>query len=659
MASCIRIVYIFSGQEVSGSNHIEGFLLLARWKKLNYIFSALQESGGGVEVGLSFLFGGKFRLIALTVFTVVKLSMAAVRLPPTGTPSVSNPRCVEMGIGPNHCEATPHKSSLNIKEREEDNISGHDFHNAVPKLGIFGSRRRHPFEEHPGNVHNRSAMCEGFSIREYVAEVRSVDIRKCWPLSESLLEESLREGRNPQLPPLVRPNYRWWSCHRCLQTGNGFGGEHKHFGASFEMHNSLHSEAENSSGIIEQELTVSLDTFPDVAQGISEDIDERAGEVVTVQLSEQKSQKPENDSIQLGRCEDDCKNEGKRMDDPLAEENGICNAPSHCQQRHLKTEAPKCTSMSDEDYQIQESSAKNGKADVIDDPNVHKHEIVHTQSGNQIQVTFGSKPMEGNLSTAEDSCQGKGTGTILPDDVADRERTRSISLETERSKFDQLNLETNKFEQFRHNSDISNSEASVVKICPVCRTFTSATITAVNAHMDNCLAQVSKGEKKQVKMHRQKARTQKKRSIVDICAAAPPIQTMEYLDMAAQIYDDTHESADSHVMDMDTSEVPPDRADTGTANLQPTTSIQAHSETGISNSSALNCKLTRTSEAHSQLASGKVVNGEGQAESLEMKRKRQRLGITPPISGSRGVKVCFFRYVSILLFRPLGASLQQ
>lgn len=314
------------------------------------------------------------------------------------------------------------------------------------------------FQELPRKINGRSVLCEGFSIREYVAKVRSVDIRKCWPLSESLLEHSLREGKKPPLPPLVRPNYRWWSCHLCLEMF----GEHKHFGASFDRFNSLVSikrpenNSKNFDHIKEQQLTVSFDThIPETGPGFPQDLDKQIRKLRTVKLS--------------GR-----------------------------------------------DFNV---SIKN------------------VESENQSQAK-------------------------------------------------------------KFTFDLIGREGSGVKICPVCTTFTSATITAVNAHIDNCLAQVSMREKRQHRMQKQKSKTRiKKRSIVDICAASPPIQmkNLEHL---------------NNLHDMN-------------ANSKPAIKITANGS---------------LREDRNSVESGESTNGDRQRESLETKRRRQRLGTTTCVLGSKDLK---------------------
>lgn len=65
-------------------------------------------------------------------------------------------------------------------------------------------------------------------------------------------------------------------------------------------------------------------------------------------------------------------------------------------------------------------------------------------------------------------------------------------------------------------------------VCPVCRVFVAATVNAVNAHIDDCLAQASKEERRQMrKSMKAKSKAPKKRSITEIFAVAPQIDTIE------------------------------------------------------------------------------------------------------------------------------------
>jgi len=551
---------------------------------------------------------------------ILEPSMAADKIPPNGTPPAS------LDTESNRPAVAVENAFSEIQVSREVRIPLQNHDKAEQCLATF----RNPgsfFEGRPGKIDGRSVLCEGFSIREYVAKVRSVDIRKCWPLSESLLDDSLREGRNPPLPPLVRPNYRWWSCHE-------MGGKHTHFGASFDRRNSLGIEPENCSQnvshIVEQQLMVSLETDPEVGPWISQD--EQPRKLRTAQISAQE------DLLHIARSEDAIKNiehKSKRVDNCLAEEHGR----NTIKDSHSKIEAPKRTSTSDVNADQLKRIHKRVKADLSDGNHAHEKHTVIRDFDNHTQVknsTLDLMEKEGDLVNDVGNCKKKAKAMRAPDEPVDQAQEQSVSLECEKSKIDNRNFETAKIESLRQqNLDIGTTEGSGVKICPVCKTFTSATITAVNAHMDNCLAQVSKTERG--RLQKQKSRTRKKRSIIDICAAAPPVQiSLEYLDNY-QMDGNMIESECSDGMDV-SSDLAIEATDNGMLK-EVMNSIQTGSETATrDNSTTLKCKRKQQAGAHYLIEPRKATNGDGQAESLEMKRRRQRLGIITCSSGSKDLK---------------------
>ncbi|XP_027329833.1 uncharacterized protein LOC113846112 isoform X2 [Abrus precatorius] len=70
-------------------------------------------------------------------------------------------------------------------------------------------------------------------------------------------------------------------------------------------------------------------------------------------------------------------------------------------------------------------------------------------------------------------------------------------------------------------------EEKLEMVCPVCRDFNAATVTAVNAHIDGCLAQAVREERRQMRRttgFKHKPKAPKKRSIAEILTVAPPIE---------------------------------------------------------------------------------------------------------------------------------------
>ncbi|XP_030481923.2 uncharacterized protein LOC115698858 isoform X1 [Cannabis sativa] len=52
---------------------------------------------------------------------------------------------------------------------------------------------------------------DGFSIREYTAKMRSVDVAKCWPFSEKAVATKTSEQVEALLPPITVAKFKWWS----------------------------------------------------------------------------------------------------------------------------------------------------------------------------------------------------------------------------------------------------------------------------------------------------------------------------------------------------------------------------------------------------------------------------------------------------------------
>lgn len=69
-------------------------------------------------------------------------------------------------------------------------------------------------------------------------------------------------------------------------------------------------------------------------------------------------------------------------------------------------------------------------------------------------------------------------------------------------------------------------EDKLEMVCPICRDFIAATVTAVNAHIDGCLAQAMGEERRHMRMNlRAKPKAPKKRSIAEILTVAPQIES--------------------------------------------------------------------------------------------------------------------------------------
>ncbi|KAK8586768.1 hypothetical protein V6N12_021294 [Hibiscus sabdariffa] len=135
-------------------------------------------------------------------------------------------------------------------------------------------------------------------------------------------------------------------------------------------------------------------------------------------------------------------------------------------------------------------------------------------------------------------------GSILPPITVTKFRWWSDELDllksTELQSSSGGGMEKNKLEekQPRKQSDSlqvylhvgeKSDERSDMLECPVCGAFAASTVNALNAHVDSCLAQASRQERRQMRMPIKptKSRTPKKRSITEIFAAAPQIHKVD------------------------------------------------------------------------------------------------------------------------------------
>ncbi|XP_061374290.1 uncharacterized protein LOC133316548 [Gastrolobium bilobum] len=89
------------------------------------------------------------------------------------------------------------------------------------------------------------------------------------------------------------------------------------------------------------------------------------------------------------------------------------------------------------------------------------------------------------------------------------------------------------------NSNSAEEEEKLEMVCPVCRVFNAETVTAVNAHIDGCLAQAMRAERWQMKRlsSNPKPKAPKKRSIEEILTVAPQIDSAGGGHLAVEVED--------------------------------------------------------------------------------------------------------------------------
>ncbi|KAL5716544.1 hypothetical protein ACHQM5_018217 [Ranunculus cassubicifolius] len=99
------------------------------------------------------------------------------------------------------------------------------------------------------------------------------------------------------------------------------------------------------------------------------------------------------------------------------------------------------------------------------------------------------------------------------------------------------------------NEEEEEKETRNMMNCPVCLSFKASTLNAISAHVDSCLSQASKKERKKMRMVEgemaakgTKAKQPKKRSITEIFAVAPQVEDMEFDDYDSEDDDKSEEN---------------------------------------------------------------------------------------------------------------------
>ncbi|KAF2302190.1 hypothetical protein GH714_033691 [Hevea brasiliensis] len=101
------------------------------------------------------------------------------------------------------------------------------------------------------------------------------------------------------------------------------------------------------------------------------------------------------------------------------------------------------------------------------------------------------------------------------------------------------------------NEAKEEDEEKLEIVCPVCGNFAAATLKAVNAHVDSCLAHAQREDRRNMRMSlKAKSKSPKKRSIIEIFAVSPQIERV--VDDDAIAHDDdfphAHDDGDLDVL---------------------------------------------------------------------------------------------------------------
>ncbi|KAJ4980792.1 hypothetical protein NE237_031629 [Protea cynaroides] len=150
----------------------------------------------------------------------------------------------------------------------------------------------------------------------------------------------------------------------------------------------------------------------------------------------------------------------------------------------------------------------------------------HAQCGSESSPTSTTRlPLSASV-----EFEVAGTPCTIPKPgIATESKGKKCRLIVKLGSFSSLS-NTDYYDGHTLNTDTTISDSMASKLCPVCKIFSSTSNTALNAHIDQCLAVESSSKlTRNSKLTKHGVKPRKKRSMVDICASAPRC-TLEELD---------------------------------------------------------------------------------------------------------------------------------
>ncbi|GLJ08441.1 hypothetical protein SUGI_0088800 [Cryptomeria japonica] len=385
--------------------------------------------------------------------------------------------------------------------------------NATPSLKVLTSQHqidhmvKNSNQENLGGddtVSNNSLdRFEKFSIRKYVFSVRAKDIKNNWPFSQKYVQTCLENGRRPLLPPFESRNdilQEKFKSKEHLVAGNDI--KKSNMISDCSNKEKIEDSRDYENGMYREGWLKKQKNHPRKKKMVPRKA--RNGQTLRRNTKE---------SIVEGLVNVDEVQEAKG--DTIEEKTIPREYNDKCQETEKNLMV------------LPESDAM---ACVADTDLARSLELAIGEHGTR-KITCESiyKQQKNEFESSDKHLNAKGRT-----EVRKKKRKKMVASELktlEDSKKEQA-PEKNKDGGEKNDvfgNSISLPDALVPKVCPVCRTFSSTSNTALNAHIDRCLYVEANARKAGTKSAKPKVRTIKKRSLADICAVAP-VCTLEDLE---------------------------------------------------------------------------------------------------------------------------------
>jgi len=195
-------------------------------------------------------------------------------------------------------------------------------------------------------------------------------------------------------------------------------------------------------------------------------------------------------------------------------------------------------------------------------------------------------------------------------------------------------------ESAKESEKLSVEEEKLEMICPVCKDFNAATVTAVNAHIDSCLGKAVRDERRQIGF-KSKPKAPKKRSIAEILNVVPPIEVNNSKSKTVEVEEDEDEDKFSDYSGEESS------ASDAAATF---VSITKKKKKSLNkNSKNKKMKKTKKKKMGKYCDSGVLLNNEVKKKKMNMKKKKKMNIFNSEFTRKKVCSLCLMKYKLIFL----------
>lgn len=186
----------------------------------------------------------------------------------------------------------------------------------------------------------------------------------------------------------------------------------------------------------------------------------------------------------------------------------------------------------------------------------------------------------------------------------------------------------------------SVEEEKLEMVCPVCRVFNAATVTAVNAHIDGCLAQAVREERRQAKRtgSKPKPKVPKKRSIAEILTVAPPIQASTSKSKALEVDEEDEEDKSSDYVGEDSGDE--DNTVVSTIKNKKKSANKDMKKKNMKKAKKPKKKKKSKLETHGDSGTGVYLNNEKKTIACKKKKKKKKNIFNNELTGKKVCRLC-------------------